>query len=395
MTKLLTRIFIKDYENSDDLNVRAKCGKLAGVVGIICNAILFAAKLLIGTLSGSVSITADAINNLSDASSSLVTLIGFKLASKPADKKHPYGYSRIEYFSGLAVSLLILVIGIELVKSSVTKILHPEPVEFSAALVIVLVLSILVKLWMMSFNNKLGRHINSSALTATAADSRNDVISTAAVLAACIIAKVFSINIDGYIGLLVALFILWSGIGIAKETISPLLGECPDESLVHSISEYVIGDDIVMGIHDLIIHDYGPGRRFASAHVEVDRRLDPLIAHEHIDNIERDVKRKHNTELVLHYDPVVVDDEEANGIKEYITDVLTKIDDRIAIHDFRMVKGEGHSNVIFDMVLPFDLCKKTSEIEKILCKNLDKLQKKYYPVITYDDGSFNDAHFRS
>lgn len=394
MTGLLTRLFIKNYENGEDSTVRTACGQLAGWVGIFCNILLFIGKITIGVLSGSVSITADAINNLSDASSSIVTLLGFKLASKPADDKHPYGYYRIEYFAGLAVSVLIIFIGVELIKSSVDKIFHPEVVEFSVYIIIVLVASILLKLWMALFNTKIGKHINSAALIATAADSRNDVISTAAVLIACIIGKIFCIAIDGYIGLLVALFIIWSGIGIAKDTISPLLGEAPDEELVHKIAGEICDDEKVLGVHDLIIHDYGPGRRFASAHVEVDYREDVIETHEHIDNIEHYVKKTLGTELVLHYDPIVTDNEELNELKVKVLDILHGMDRRFALHDFRIVPGNMHTNVIFDLVIPNEYMDKTDELKEKINKSIQFGDKKYFAVITFDTDAFNDPHTR-
>ena len=299
MINLLSRLLIRDYQNYQNAAVRSSYGKLAGAVGIFCNVLLFGAKLLIGTVSGSVSITADAVNNLSDASSSVVTLLGFKLAEKPADQDHPYGHARIEYLSGLIVAAMILVIGVELVKTSIGKILHPQAVEFSAALAAILLLSILLKLWMAHFNRTLGRRIGSETLIATAADSRNDVISTAAVLISCIIGQVSGLKIDGWTGLLVALFILYSGISIAKDTIDPLLGEAPNDELVRMISEEIGTYDKVLGIHDLMVHDYGPGRRFASVHVEMDSREDPLICHDIIDDIERDFLTRHNIHLVI------------------------------------------------------------------------------------------------
>lgn len=394
MTELLLKTFIKNREDTEDPSVRTACGRLAGIVGIICNVILFAGKLIVGTLSGSVSISADAVNNLSDASSSVVTLIGFKLASKPADDEHPYGHSRIEYFSGLAVAVLILVIGVELVKSSVQKIIHPEPVEFSIAIVIVLLGSIAVKLWMAIFNGKVGKMISSGTLIAAAADSRNDVISTAAVLLACIVGRLSGLMIDGWVGLLVAIFILWSGIGIARDTISPLLGESPDEQLVHSIAYEIKAHEIVLGVHDLIVHDYGPSRRFASAHVEVDCREDVLLAHECIDDIEREVMQKLNVELVLHYDPIVTDDEELNEMKQRVLKEIGTIDERFAMHDFRMVRGETHTNLIFDLVIPREYEGRTAELHDIIENAVQLGDKKYYAVITFDSASFNDPHMR-
>lgn len=392
MTQLLLRLFVRDSEHTESPAVRSAYGRLSGWVGIFCNVLLCAAKLLIGVLSGSVSITADAVNNLSDASGSVVTLLGFKLASKPADKEHPYGHDRIEYLAGLTVSVLILVIGVELIKSSVEKILHPAPVEFSPAVVIVLAASILVKLWMSLFNRNLGRKIHSATLEATAADSRNDVISTAAVLAACIFAHLTRLNIDGYVGVLVALFILYSGVGIVRETVDPLLGKAPDEELVHSIRDEVAKYPEILGIHDLIIHDYGPGRRFASLHAEMDSKMDVLLGHEIIDDLERDVMGNLNVELVVHYDPIVTDDEELNQLKARVLDTLHGIDERLSIHDFRMVYGVGHTNVIFDLVVPLDLNDEIEELKQKINEGIQFGDKKYYAVITTDCEAFNAPH---
>lgn len=389
MTKLLPRLFIKDYQNYQNATVRSAYGKLAGAVGIVCNVLLFGAKLLVGTISGSVSITADAINNLSDASSSVVTLLGFKLAEKPADEDHPYGHARIEYISGLIVAAMILLIGVELIKTSVRKILDPQPVEFSAALVIVLVLSILLKFWMAHFNRSLGRRIDSETLIATAADSRNDVISTAAVLVACIVGQLTSLRIDGYMGLLVALFILYSGVSIAKDTIDPLLGAAPNHELVNMVAKEIGAYDKVLGIHDLMVHDYGPGRRFASVHVEMDSREDPLVCHDIIDDIERDFLTKHNIHLVIHYDPIVTDDKELNHMRELVLRVIEDIDPRMSIHDFRMVRGPGHTNLIFDLVIPFEMSNRKKELSRLINDRIQFESEKYYAVITFDDSTFN------
>lgn len=389
MTKLLPRLFIKDYQNYQNATVRSAYGKLAGAVGIVCNVLLFGAKLLVGTISGSVSITADAINNLSDASSSVVTLLGFKLAEKPADEDHPYGHARIEYISGLIVAAMILLIGVELIKTSVRKILDPQPVEFSAALVIVLVLSILLKFWMAHFNRSLGRRIDSETLIATAADSRNDVISTAAVLVACIVGQLTSLRIDGYMGLLVALFILYSGVSIAKDTIDPLLGAAPNHELVNMVAREIGAYDKVLGIHDLMVHDYGPGRRFASVHVEMDSREDPLVCHDIIDDIERDFLTKHNIHLVIHYDPIVTDDKELNHMRELVLRVIEDIDPRMSIHDFRMVRGPGHTNLIFDLVIPFEMSNRKKELSRLINDRIQFESEKYYAVITFDDSTFN------
>lgn len=374
--------------------MREAYGRLAGLVGIVCNLLLFAAKLLIGTFSGSVSVTADAVNNLSDASASLVTLAGFKLAAKPADDKHPYGYSRVEYFSGLAVAVLILVIGVELALDSFEKMLHPEAVAFSAVVPIVLLLSIGVKLWMALFNAKLGRRIRSTALAAAAADSRNDAVSTTAVLAACLIGHFTDLRLDGYMGFAVALLILWSGIGVARDTISPLLGEAPDEELVHRLAHEITRRENILGIHDLIVHDYGPGRRFASVHAEMDYRLDPLTAHECIDDIEREIKQALNVELVVHYDPIVTDDAELNELRQRVTKAVADIDPRLTLHDFRMVRGSGHTNVIFDLVIPHDMEDSREDLRRRIDEAVQFGDKKYYTVITFDAVAFNDPHIR-
>lgn len=395
MTQFLLRLFVKNHQDTQSPAVREGYGKLAGLTGIVVNALLCAGKLLAGALSGSVSIMADAINNLSDAASSIVTLLGFKLAAKPADDAHPYGHQRVEYLAGLTVAALILLIGAELVKSSIQRILHPEAVAFTAAGAAVLLLSIAAKLWLCLFYRKLGKSIRSEALLASAADSRNDVASTAAVLAAYAFAYFTHIQIDGWAGLLVAVFILWSGVGIARDTIDPLLGEAPDEALVHAIAQEIRSYDArVLGIHDLIVHDYGPGRRFASVHVELDAREDVLEAHELIDNIERDVTKKLRVELVIHYDPIVTDDAEVNEVRQRVEAIVTEIDPRLSFHDFRMVRGREHSNVIFDLVLPFDLRGQEPSLRARIGEALHAENPRYRTVITFDSEAFNDVHTR-
>lgn len=389
MTGLLLRLFVKNYRDTENPKVRGSYGKLAGMVGIVCNLLLFAGKLIAGLLSGSVAITADAVNNLSDASSSLVTILGFKLAERPADEEHPYGHARIEYLSGLAVAALILIIGFELGKSSVEKIIHPEAVAFSWLTLAVLLASILVKLWMSLFCKKLGRKINSSTLTATAADSRNDVISTAAVLIGCLVGHFFGLQIDGYIGVLVALFILWSGIVIAKETISPLLGEQADEELVKRIADLIQSHDKILGIHDLMVHDYGPGQCFASVHAEMDSRENPLDCHDIIDDIERDALQELRVHLVIHYDPIVTDDEELNQMRSLVDSELKQIDSRLTMHDFRMVRGPGHTNLIFDLVIPFSMEDRKKELKKRIDERVQFENKRYYTVITFDEAAHN------
>ena len=390
MTKLLLRLFVKNSDDVSNSKTRSAIGKLSGVVGIISNLLLFAGKLIVGLLSGSVSITADAMNNLSDASSSIVTFVGFKLAEKPADEDHPYGHARFEYLSGLAVAALIIVIGFELAKSSVQKIFNPTPVLFSGITLAVLVGSIAVKLWLAIFNGTLGKKIRSGALAATAADSRNDCITTAAVLLAGVVEHFTTWQIDGYVGLAVALFILWSGAKLAKETIDPLLGEATSPELQELIVDYINANPKVLGYHDLMVHDYGPGQRFASLHVEMDQREDPLLCHEIIDDIERECFNSHNIHLVIHYDPVVTDDPERNRLLAETLDVLHGIDQRLHPHDFRMVKGDGHTNLIFDVALPSDMMKDKKRIKQTLEQELSEREKtKIYTVITFDFAAFN------
>jgi len=385
MTKLLLRLFIGNKENIQ--SQRSRVGKLSGIVGIFSNILLCAAKLIVGTVSGSVSITADAMNNLSDASAAVVTLLGFKLAEKPADKDHPYGHARFEYLSGLAVSALIILIGFELAKTSIGKIIHPAAVEFSVPLGIVLVLSILIKLWLCLFNKKLSGLIGSSALNATASDSRNDAISTTAVLIAALAEMLFDIRIDGFIGLGVAVFILYSGAMLAKETISPLLGENAGNELKEVIIEVVESNPKVLGFHDLMVHDYGPGQRFASMHVEMDAAENPIVCHDIIDNLERACLEEHNIHLIIHYDPVITGDKKLEEIKQKTSDILKRFDSRLSLHDFRMVEGVDHTNLIFDVAMPYGT--DSNAIKSFLDSELEKEDKKYYTVITFDSEAFN------
>lgn len=366
-------------------NIRARIGKLSGAVGIICNCLLAAGKLIVGHMTSSMSITADGLNNLSDGASSVVTLLGFKLAEKPADRKHPYGHARIEYIAGLTVAVMILFIGLELGKSSVEKLIDPEPIEFSFTAVWVLCASILVKLFMMLFNLKMGRRINSNALLATAADSRNDVMTTSAVLAASIVEHFYDVRIDGVMGIAVSLFILYSGVKLAGETMSPLLGEGANPELQKQITDYINGCPMVLGCHDLMVHDYGPGRRYASIHVEIDKNEDPMACHARIDRMERECLKNYGTHLVIHYDPVVTDDPEVNSTKRLVNTIIKVRDGRLTIHDFRM-KDDGESvKMSFDMILPEDLRGQEQSIKETVEKALNSLDsKKYYADITFD-----------
>ena len=387
MIKLLSQLSAKGNPTAHE---RSKIGRLSGFVGLFCNILLFIGKLAIGILSGSVSITADAMNNLSDASSSIVTLIGFKLAEKPADSDHPYGHARYEYLSGLAVAALIIVIGFELAKSSVDKIFNPSPVSLSLPLIIVLVSSILIKLWLSLFNKKLGNLIHSSALQAASADSRNDVIATTAVLLAAILESITQWQLDGFFGLGVAGFILYSGCMLAKETINPLLGEAASPELRGLIVETISANPKILGYHDLMVHDYGPGQRFASLHVEMDHKEDPFACHEVIDDLERECLNQHNVHLVIHYDPIVTDDENLTGIRKQVLSLLTAFDPRLNLHDFRMVQGNEHTNLIFDVSLPDDLKGQKSAIITYLEAQLkEQTGQNYYTVITFDPASFN------
>lgn len=390
MTKFLLRLFVRDYDKPQEGKVRSAVGRFSGIVGIVCNALLFTMKLVVGTISGSVSITADAMNNLSDASSSIVTLLGFKLAEKPADAEHPYGHARFEYLSGLAVAAMILVIGVELAKSSLDKILNPAPVEFSVPVVVVLAASIAVKLWMAVFNKRMGDYIGSATLTATSVDSRNDAISTAAVLLAAIVEAITSWRIDGFMGLFVALFILYSAVELCKDTISPLLGEGASPELRQMIVDTVTAYPEVLGYHDLMVHDYGPGQRFASIHVEMDQREDPIFCHELIDDMERVCFERHNVHLVIHYDPVVTGDQALEEMKTATVALLRQMDERLSLHDFRMVRGKEHTNLIFDVALPGDLRGREQEIKTYIEGNLSQRgEGRYYAVITFDPEAFN------
>ena len=389
MTKLLIRLFVKDPDKTS-VQGRAQVGRLSGAVGIVCNALLFGAKILVGTLSGSLAITADAMNNLMDASSSVVTLVGFKLAERPADEDHPYGHARFEYLSGLTVAALILLVGVELAKGSLDKILHPAAVDMSGVTVGVLAGSIALKFWLSRFNTQLGKLIGSGTLEATAADSRNDCIATGAVLLSALLQMFTPWRLDGWFGMAVALFILYSGVGLARETISPLLGEAASPELRKLIAETVAAHPKVLGFHDLMVHDYGPGQRFGSLHVEMDSREEPLLCHDIIDDLERECLQKHNVHLVIHYDPIVTGDEILERRCTQVTQILLAYDSRLSIHDFRMVPGPGHTNLIFDVALPQDLLGKKKDILAWLEKGLKALgEGQFYPVVTFDMAPFN------
>lgn len=365
---------------------RAAYGKLSGAVGIACNLLLFAGKLAVGLAAHSVSITADAVNNLSDASGAVVTLVGFRMAEKPADRDHPFGHARVEYIAGLVVSALILLVGAELAKSAVEKILHPAPVDISPVTMAVLAVSVAVKLWLSRFNRALGRQIDSAALMATAADSRNDALSTGAVLLSALVSRHTGWGIDGYTGLAVALFILWSGIGIARDTVNPLLGQGADPALGQALAKMLTANPKVLGFHDLMVHDYGPGQRFATVHVEMDAREDPLLCHDIIDWLERSCLDELKVHLCIHYDPIVTDDPELNHMRQVVTDCLARLDPGLSVHDFRMVRGAARTNLIFDLVVPDSV--HLDDVQQAVDQAVSRESDKYATVITFDRPAF-------
>lgn len=353
MVDLLIRTFIKNHQNTADRGVRTAYGNLACIVSVICNLLLFAGKTAVGTLAGSVSITADGMNNLSDASSNIVSLVGFKLGSRPADSEHPYGHARYEYLAGLAVSVMILVIGVELLKESFAKVLHPTEVQFGWLTVVVLVASILVKLWMSLLNRKIGRTIQSETLMATAADARNDVITTGAVLLAAVLTSLTGFDrLDGIMGLGVAGFILYSGIQLVRDTIDPILGAAPDPELVEHIEKKALGYPGVLGIHDLMIHDYGPGNRLVSFHIEMDAKGDVMQSHDVIDTIEKDLLVQDGMIATIHYDPIVTGNSHVEEIRNFLREEVGRLEPEANIHDLRIVPGPSHTNVIFDCAVP-------------------------------------------
>lgn len=384
MTKIIMSLFLKN-KNPENASDRESYGKVAGIVGIVCNIILSIMKFVVGTISNSVAITADATNNLSDAGSSVVTLVGFKMSEKPADRDHPYGHARIEYITGLIISFIILLIGFEIFTSSAEKIFKPEENQFNIATVVVLVVSILGKLWLGLFNKKLGKMIKSKALIATAADSRNDSIATTVVLISTLISHFFGINLDGYMGVAVAIFILVSGIGLVKETVSPLLGQPPSKEIYEKIEKKMLSYENVLGVHDLMVHSYGPGSYFASAHIEMDARINVLVCHDIMDTIERDFLSDENIHLVVHLDPTVLDCEETNELKQIVAKILYDIDPIITFHDFRVVTGDQNKNVLFDVVVPPEY--KYADIQLIdMIKNRVKEagEGKLYAVVVVD-----------
>ena len=389
MIEFLIRRFVPDWQQVQHTDVRERYGTLAAAVGILSNIFLCIIKGLIGLFSGSIAVTADAVNNLSDAGSSVITLLAFKIAGKPADEEHPYGHARMEYISGMAVSFIIILLGLELMGSSFEKILHPEEVGVSALTYLVLIVSIAVKLWQGMFNRSLGKRISSEALQATAADSLNDVFSTGAVLLSTLVYQFTAIPIDGWVGMLVAIFITVSGVKLIMETGSPLLGQAPDPQMVQELEEKITAYDGVIGIHDLQVHNYGPGRVFATVHAEVPANRDILVSHDIIDNIEREVGHEMNLNLVIHMDPVVTDDERLNQLHAQVQQIVVGIDSNLSMHDFRAVFGPTHTNLVFDVVVPPGFSLSDSELSRRIEQQVQTLGS-YFCVITVDH---NYAYF--
>ena len=385
MISVLAKWLIPNWEQVEDGAVRRAWGALCGFVGIGLNILLFAGKLVAGTLSGSIAITADAFNNLSDAGSSVVTLLGFRLAGKKPDAGHPFGHGRLEYVSGLIVAGLILLMGAELAKSSVDKILHPEAVTFSWLAAGILLASIGVKLYMYLYNRAVGKKIKSAAMSATAADSLSDTAATSAVLLAMVIGKLTDVQLDGWVGLVVALFILWSAVQAARDTISPLLGQAPDPLLVKEIESLVMAHDTVVGIHDLVVHDYGPGRCIISLHAEVPADEQVLELHDVIDNIEEELAQKLHCEAVIHMDPVVVGDPTVTALHQQVAALVKTIDPRITIHDFRMVPGQTHTNLIFDAVIPFDERLTRQQVADRIRQMVSEMEGDYRAVVKVEN----------
>ncbi|WP_317314051.1 cation diffusion facilitator family transporter [Holdemanella biformis] len=379
----LVRRFIKNYQDTKDANVRTNVGKLSGIVGIFSNLFLFVIKFVIGTIVHSVSIQADGVNNLTDAGSNIISILSFHLANKPADKDHPFGHERTETIASLFVGILILVLGFETAKESVSKVIHPGSIDFRIASVIILLISIIVKFWMYAYNKKLSKTYDSSLLEATALDSISDVCGTTAVLVSTLLSPVLHFNLDGYMGIVVSGIILYGAYGLLRDMINSLIGEAPDPELVHNIVDRIMAHPAILGVHDMMLHNYGPNKIFASAHVEVDSSKDIFETHDHIDNIEREVKENMNIDLVLHMDPVKVNDPETELYRAKVVEAIHQIDPKWGFHDFRIVSGPTHVNLVFDLVIPFEEKYSQEEIEAMLLKHIQS-DKKIYFVLTID-----------
>ncbi|WP_448909085.1 cation diffusion facilitator family transporter [Holdemanella biformis] len=379
----LVRRFIKNYQDTKDANVRTNIGKLSGIVGIFSNLFLFVIKFVIGTIVHSVSIQADGVNNLTDAGSNIISILSFHLANKPADKDHPFGHERTETIASLFVGILILVLGFETAKESISKVIHPGSIDFRIASVIILLISIIVKFWMYAYNKKLSKTYDSSLLEATALDSISDVCGTTAVLVSTLLSPVLHFNLDGYMGIVVSGIILYGAYGLLRDMINSLIGEAPDPELVHNIVDRIMAHPAILGVHDMMLHNYGPNKIFASAHVEVDSSKDIFETHDHIDNIEREVKENMNIDLVLHMDPVKVNDPETELYRAKVVEAIHQIDPKWGFHDFRIVSGPTHVNLVFDLVIPFEEKYSQEEIEDMLLKHIQS-DKKIYFVLTID-----------
>lgn len=379
----LVRRFIKNYQDTKDANVRTSIGKLSGIVGIFSNLFLFVIKFVIGTIVHSVSIQADGVNNLTDAGSNIISILSFHLANKPADKDHPFGHERTETIASLFVGILILVLGFETAKESISKVIHPGSIDFRIASVIILLISIIVKFWMYAYNKKLSKTYDSSLLEATALDSISDVCGTTAVLVSTLLSPVLHFNLDGYMGIVVSGIILYGAYGLLRDMINSLIGEAPDPELVHNIVDRIMAHPAILGVHDMMLHNYGPNKIFASAHVEVDSSKDIFETHDHIDNIEREVKENMNIDLVLHMDPVKVNDPETELYRAKVVEAIHQIDPKWGFHDFRIVSGPTHVNLVFDLVIPFEEKYTQEEIEEMLLKHIES-DKKIYLVLTID-----------
>jgi cation diffusion facilitator family transporter len=389
MSNFLVRHFVKNYEDVTDHGVREEYGKMTSIVGIAVNVFLFVSKFIVGTMSGSIAITGDAVNNLSDAGSSVISFVSFKISGKPADPEHPFGHARIEYIAASVVAVIILLIGSELIKSSIGKILRPTEVDFTWITGSVLVFSIVAKLWLTRFNTRIGKRIGSAVMKATAADSLADVMATTAVLASALISPLIGIQLDGYMGIVVAVFIMISGIKILKETMDSILGQGPTEELIEQIENYIYKYEGVIGIHDLVAHNYGPGRWFASVHVEVDAAVDIMVSHDLVDLIERDIATDLNIHLVIHMDPVVKDDPFVDGLCELTSHVVETVDDTLSMHDFRVVKGSSIHKLIFDVTVPHTCKMNDKQIISAIESGFRKENKKLYPVVTIDRAYFS------
>lgn len=385
MTKALIRLFIRDAENTRDARVRERYGVLSGAVGIACNVFLFILKVVIGLVTGSISIAADAFNNLSDGLSCMISIVGFKVSGKAPDEKHPFGYGRTEYIAGLVVAFIIVLVGFEFFKTSIDRILHPAPVAFSLVLVVILAISMLVKLWMGAFNVQIGRRIDSPVLMAAGQDSRNDVITTGVVILGMVAGQFTTLPVDGYVGVLVAAFIVWAGFGIARDTVAPLLGEAADPEIAKNIEKLVMESEYIVGVHDLIVHNYGAGRWLASLHAEVPSDSDFVAVHEVIDEAEKRVWQRTGVYLVIHMDPIDVNNEHVAALREQVDAVLRAIDENLSMHDFRMVDGARQINLIFDVVVPFSYDNDAKrDLMMTIRDKLKEIDYRYNPVVTFD-----------